>query len=79
MHATDRRSISKTGFRAPTSLTEWNGLLPPLRYHPRSPTPRVLVTSHPQFRSGNEPVLYLSNLAGVAPENRRLMLDRLKD
>ena len=32
-----------------------------------------------QFRSGKEPVLYLNNLDGVAPENRRLMLDRLKE
>ena len=32
-----------------------------------------------QFRSGKEPVLYLNNLEGVAPENRRLMLDRLKE
>ncbi len=32
-----------------------------------------------QFRSGNEPVLYLNNLDGVAPENRRLMLDRLTE
>jgi len=32
-----------------------------------------------QFRSGKEPVLYLNNADGVAPENRRLMLDRLKE
>ena len=32
-----------------------------------------------QFRSGSEPVLYLNNLDGIAPESRRLMLDRLKD
>jgi hypothetical protein len=32
-----------------------------------------------QFRSGKEPVLYLNNLDGIAPENRRLMLDRLKE
>ena len=32
-----------------------------------------------QFRSGKEPVLYLNNLEGIAPENRRLMLDRLKE
>ena len=32
-----------------------------------------------QFRSGKEPVLYLNNTDGVTPENRRLMLDRLKE
>jgi Protein of unknown function (DUF1501) len=32
-----------------------------------------------QFRSGNEPVLYLNNLEGIAPASRRLMLDRLKE
>uniref|UniRef100_A0A7C2P9M4 DUF1501 domain-containing protein n=1 Tax=Schlesneria paludicola TaxID=360056 RepID=A0A7C2P9M4_9PLAN len=32
-----------------------------------------------RFRSGTDPVLYLSNPAGVSAENRRLMLDRLKD
>jgi hypothetical protein len=32
-----------------------------------------------QFRSGKEPVLYLNNPAGVSLENRRLMLDRLKE
>ena len=32
-----------------------------------------------QFRSGKEPVLYLNNPDGVSPENRRLMLDRLKE
>ena len=32
-----------------------------------------------QFRSGKEPVLYLNNPDGVAGENRRLMLDRLKE
>jgi hypothetical protein len=32
-----------------------------------------------QFRSGKEPVLYLNNPAGVSPENRRLLLDRLKE
>ena len=32
-----------------------------------------------QFRSGKEPVLYLNNPGGVSPENRRLMLDRLKE
>jgi len=32
-----------------------------------------------QFRSGKEPVLYLNNSDGVSPENRRLMLDRLKE
>jgi Protein of unknown function (DUF1501) len=32
-----------------------------------------------QFRSGQEPVLYLNNPDGVAPESRRLMLDRLKE
>ena len=32
-----------------------------------------------QFRSGKEPVLYLNDVDGVAPENRRLMLDRLKE
>ena len=32
-----------------------------------------------QFRSGKEPVLYLNNPDGVAPESRRLLLDRLKE
>ena len=32
-----------------------------------------------QFRSGKEPVLYLSNPAGISGESRRNMLDRLKD
>ncbi|MDZ4689249.1 MAG: DUF1501 domain-containing protein [Planctomycetaceae bacterium] len=32
-----------------------------------------------RFRSGDDPVLYLGNPAGVSPENRRLMLDRLRD
>jgi hypothetical protein len=32
-----------------------------------------------QFRSGKEPVLYLSNPAGVTPESRRGLLDRLRD
>ncbi len=32
-----------------------------------------------QFRSGKEPVLYLNNPGGVSSENRRLMLDRLKE
>jgi hypothetical protein len=32
-----------------------------------------------QFRSGQEPVLYLNNPAGISPANRRLMLDRLKE
>jgi hypothetical protein len=32
-----------------------------------------------QFRSGKEPVLYLNNPDGIAPESRRLMLDRLKE
>lgn len=32
-----------------------------------------------QFRSGNEPVLYLNNLDGITPASRRLMLDRLKE
>lgn len=32
-----------------------------------------------QFRSGKEPVLYLENPAGVSPESRRLLLDRLKE
>jgi len=32
-----------------------------------------------QFRSGKDPVLYLNNPDGIAPENRRLMLDRLKE
>jgi hypothetical protein len=32
-----------------------------------------------QFRSGKEPVLYLSNPAGLSVESRRLMLDRLKE
>jgi hypothetical protein len=32
-----------------------------------------------QFRSGKEPVLYLANPAGVTPESRRALLDRLRD
>ena len=32
-----------------------------------------------QFRSGKDPVLYLNNPDGVAPESRRLMLDRLRE
>jgi uncharacterized protein (DUF1501 family) len=32
-----------------------------------------------QFRSGKEPVLYLSNPAGISGESRRNMLDRLND
>ena len=32
-----------------------------------------------QFRSGKDPVLYLSNPDGILAENRRSMLDRLKD
>ena len=32
-----------------------------------------------QFRSGNDPVLYLTNPDGVSPACRRLMLDRLHD
>jgi hypothetical protein len=32
-----------------------------------------------QFRSGKEPVLYLQNPAGVTPESRRALLDRLRD
>ncbi|WP_414661485.1 DUF1501 domain-containing protein [Horticoccus sp. 23ND18S-11] len=32
-----------------------------------------------RFRSGGDPVLYLGNPAGVAPENRRLALDRLRE
>ena len=32
-----------------------------------------------QFRSGAEPVLYLSNPDGVSAESRRLLLDRLRD
>lgn len=32
-----------------------------------------------QFRSGNEPVLYLSNPAGISSESRRKMLDRLAE
>ena len=32
-----------------------------------------------QFRSGSEPVLYLSNPPGVSTESRRNMLDRLND
>jgi hypothetical protein len=32
-----------------------------------------------RFRSGGDPVLYLGNPAGVAPENRRLALERLKE
>src|SRR5690348_1170131 len=32
-----------------------------------------------QFRSGKDPVVYLSNPAGVSPESRRAMLDRLRE
>jgi hypothetical protein len=32
-----------------------------------------------QFRAGKDPVLYLSNPDGISPQNRRLMLDRLRD
>jgi hypothetical protein len=32
-----------------------------------------------RFRSGEDPVLYLGNPAGVTPENRRLALDRLRE
>jgi hypothetical protein len=32
-----------------------------------------------RFRSGTDPVLYLGNPAGVSAENRRLMLDRLRE
>ena len=32
-----------------------------------------------RFRSGEDPVLYLGNPAGVSPENRRLALDRLRE
>ncbi|HUR46867.1 MAG TPA: DUF1501 domain-containing protein [Candidatus Saccharimonadales bacterium] len=32
-----------------------------------------------QFRSGKDPVLYLSNPAGISPEGRRSMLDRLRE
>ena len=32
-----------------------------------------------QFRSGKDPVLYLANPAGVSPESRRKMLDRLAE
>ena len=32
-----------------------------------------------QFRSGKDPVLYLTNPAGVTPQGRRLLLDRLRD
>src|SRR5690349_27900 len=32
-----------------------------------------------QFRSGNEPVLYLANPAGMSGAQRRLMLDRLRE
>jgi hypothetical protein len=32
-----------------------------------------------QFRGGREPVLYLANPAGVTPESRRALLDRLRD
>jgi uncharacterized protein (DUF1501 family) len=32
-----------------------------------------------QFRSGKEPVLYLSNPAGISGDSRRKMLDRLND
>ena len=32
-----------------------------------------------QFRAGKEPVLHLANPAGVSPESRRLMLDRLRE
>lgn len=31
-----------------------------------------------QFRSGKDPVLYISNPEGISPENRRLMLDHLQ-
>ena len=32
-----------------------------------------------QFRAGKEPVLYLNNPDGITPENRRGMLDRLRE
>ena len=32
-----------------------------------------------RFRSGGDPVLYLGNPKGVSPENRRLVLDRLRE
>jgi uncharacterized protein (DUF1501 family) len=32
-----------------------------------------------QFRAGKEPVLYLANPPGIAPESRRKMLDRLNE
>ncbi|AMY10565.1 hypothetical protein LuPra_03801 [Luteitalea pratensis] len=32
-----------------------------------------------QFRSGKDPVLYLTNPRGVTPQGRRLLLDRLRD
>ncbi len=32
-----------------------------------------------QFRSGKEPVLYLNDPAGMTPEGRRLMLERLRE
>jgi hypothetical protein len=32
-----------------------------------------------QFRSGKDPVLYLNNPNGITTENRRLMLDRLRE
>ena len=32
-----------------------------------------------QFRSGNDPVLYLNNPAGINSKSRRLMLDRLRE
>ncbi len=32
-----------------------------------------------RFRSGGDPVLYLGNPPGVMPENRRLVLDRLRE
>jgi len=32
-----------------------------------------------QFRAGKEPVLYLNNPPGVTPENRRRLLDRLRE
>ena len=32
-----------------------------------------------RFRSGGDPVLYLGNPPGVTPENRRLVLDRLRE
>ena len=59
--------ISKTGVDQPLYSRLWgNGFLP---------------SRHQgvQFRSGKDPVLYLSNPAGVTEASRRNMLDRLRD